>query len=375
MRTALLGAAGIIGRDIARGLAKAMPNVLLADVREDAVKSLAHELGVEAAPVDVTDLASTTRLLRGRDLVVNATWYYHNPKVMEACLAAGANYVDLGGLYHTTRTQLRMHRRFDDEDLLAVLGCGKAPGITNVLAASGAKSFDRLETVRLRSGRRSIQETSDARLPYSAQTLFDEFTLRPVIFERGRLKEIEPLSRREVVHHPEPFGEIEYVTTLHSELATLPQFLGKGLMTMDFQVALPKTLVDMLQRLITLGFASRNPVHVDGASVTPRDLAVAVLSSRPSPPVHELWITEVEMVGRTDGHAVTTFLRVTGDETQNGTALSALTTVGLLRRRKIRGTGVHPPESSVPAKDFLLALRSHGLGVTETRIETKEPGS
>ncbi len=375
MRTALLGAAGIIGREIARGLAKTTPNVLLCDVREKAVTSLAHELGAQAATVDVTDVASTTRAIRGRDLVVNATLYYHNPEVMEACLAVGANYLDLGGLYHTTRTQLRMHRRFEKEGLLAVLGCGKAPGMTNVLAASGAKSFDRVETVRLRSGRRPLQETSEARLPYSAQTLFDEFTLRPVVLEGGRLKEIEPLSRREVVRQPEPFGEIEYVTTLHSELATLPRFLGKGVRTMDFQVALPTATVDLLERLILLGFASRDVVHVDGASVTPRDLAVAVLSSRPAPTVREVWITEVEMAGREDGHPTTAFLRVTGDETQNGTALAALSAVDLLRRRKIRGTGVHPPESIVPAKDFLLALRSHRLGVTETRIQTKELGS
>ncbi len=353
MRTALLGAAGIIGREIARGLAKTTPDVLLCDVREKAVTSLAHELGAQAATVDVTDVASTTRAIRGRDLVVNATLYYHNPEVMEACLAVGANYLDLGGLYHTTRTQLRMHRRFEKEGLLAVLGCGKAPGMTNVLAATGAKSFDRVEAVRLRSGRRPLEETSEARLPYSAQTLFDEFTLRPVVLEHGRLKEIEPLSRREVVRHPEPFGEIEYVTTLHSELATLPRFLGKGVRTMDFQVALPTATVDLMERLILLGFASRDVVHVDGASVAPRNLAV----------------------GREDGHPTTAFLRVTGDETQNGTALAALSAVDLLRRRKIRGTGVHPPESIVPAKDFLLALRSHRLGVTETRIQTKELGS
>lgn len=115
-----------------------------------------------------------------------------------------------------------------------MLGAGQAPGITNVLAAHGSQGFDRLTEVHLRSGRRSLNDTVTFSLPYSAQTPLDELTLAPVVLEHRILRETRPLSGRERVTHAPPFGTIEYATTLHPEIATLPEFLGRGLQTLDF---------------------------------------------------------------------------------------------------------------------------------------------
>ena len=145
MKAVLLGAAGIIGTEIAKYLSKSrLDAVVVADVREDRVASLARDTGMEAASLDVTDSAATADLLKGYDVAINATWYYHNVGVMEACLAAGCDYLDLGGLYHTTKKQLAFDDRFRKEGRIAILGCGKAPGITNILAAREAASFDRI---------------------------------------------------------------------------------------------------------------------------------------------------------------------------------------------------------------------------------------
>ena len=54
---------------------------------------------------------------------------------MEVALAAGAHYVDLGGLFHVAREQLGLDERFREAGLLAVLGMGSTPGKTNVMAA------------------------------------------------------------------------------------------------------------------------------------------------------------------------------------------------------------------------------------------------
>jgi saccharopine dehydrogenase (NAD+, L-lysine-forming) len=376
MKVALLGAGGIIGRELARLLtADGRQDLLLADLDLERVRGLAHDLDAASARVDVTDVEGTAKVLKGFDLAVNATWYYHNVRAMEGCLRAGVDYLDLGGLYHVTRKQLRLARHFKEAGRLALLGCGKAPGITNVLAARGAPEFDRIEAVHLRSGRRALESSTGIRLPYSPQTLFDELTLRPVVLRKGRLRELEPLADRERVRHPDPFGEIEYVTTLHSELATLPRFLKKGVQTMEFRVSLAGQTVEMLERLIRLGFASSKRIDVGGASVSPRDFAVAVLGRLPPSRTREVWITEVEMVGTKEGVPLRLVQGVTGDENQNGTALAAEATVRLLEQGRIRGSGVHPPEAIVPAKDFLLALRSRGLGFAEASFQTRELGS
>ncbi|MGQ0796966.1 MAG: saccharopine dehydrogenase family protein, partial [Methanobacteriota archaeon] len=204
------------------------------------------------------------------------------------------------------------------------------------------------------------------RLPYSAATLLDEFTLRPVVLEHGARKEVEPLSGREVVVHPPPFGRIEYLTTLHSELATLPESLGRGVRSMAFKVALSEATAAALEHLVRLGFASTEPLEVGGRRVVPRDVAIAVLSRLPRAKAREVWIVEVVLEGLRSGTRRTAVLRVTGDETQNGTAIGAVVAAGLVRSGRVREPGGHPPERVIPPREFLEGLRAHGLRVSES---------
>ncbi|MGQ0797313.1 MAG: saccharopine dehydrogenase NADP-binding domain-containing protein, partial [Methanobacteriota archaeon] len=128
MTIAVLGAAGIIGREIAHILAtEDQQGLRIGDVRAEAVRALGKEIGAEAFVADA-DPQRLPVALRGVDVAVNATPYPFNLDVMHGCLAAGCDYIDLGGLYHMTRRQLGLHDRFRDAGRVAVLGCGKAPG-------------------------------------------------------------------------------------------------------------------------------------------------------------------------------------------------------------------------------------------------------
>ncbi len=365
-RIVILGAAGIVGRGIARQLSlRGVADLQLVDVRADVVGALARELGTESAVVDVTDPEAITRILRDSQLTINATLYYQNLAVMEACLAANCSYLDLGGLYNMTLRQLELAPRFEELGLLAVLGAGKAPGITNVLTAHGSQGFNQLTAVHLRSGRQTLDEAATFSLPYSAQTLLDEFTLAPVVLDRGLLREIPPLSGRERVTHAPPFGAIDYVTTLHSELATLPRFLGRGLQTLDFKVGLSRATGDALENLVRLGFASSEPVTVAGASVRPRELTAMLLARIPATSGPEVWIVEAEIVGIVNDRVRRLLLRVTGDQRQNGTSLAAAATAELFRSGTVRGQGVLAPETAIPAVPFIDLLRTYGLGYSE----------
>jgi len=369
-RIVILGAAGIVGRGIARRLTMAGgANLLLVDVRAEAVGTLARELGTDAAVIDITAPDALQRTLRDSQLTVNATLYYQNLTVMEACLAANSSYIDLGGLYHMTLRQLQLDLRFQKAGLLAVLGAGKAPGITNVLTAHGARDFDQLIAVHLRSGRRALEPTASVSLPYSVETLLDEFTLAPVVLDQAVLHEIPPLSARERVRHSPPFGTIDYVTTLHSELATLPKFLGRGLQVLDFKVGLSRATADALEQLVRLGFASSQPVTVAGTSIRPREFTAALLSRIPGGTHPEAWITEVEIRGVAGNRPRRLVLSVSGNETQNGTSLAAASVAELFRKGMVRGLGVQAPETAVPAGPFFELLHSCGLGYTESEGE------
>ncbi len=371
MRVALLGGAGFIGQSIAQSLAEQSEvSLVVADRRPEALTRLANVLGVEARALDATDIPAVARWLRGAEFVVNAGPYPTNLRVMEAALEAGVDYLDLGGLYHTTRRQLELDARFRAAGRLAILGCGKAPGLTNLLTAAVVSRFDAVDALHLRSGRGATTQDGRFRLPYSAATLLDEFTLPPVVLREGRLVEVEPLSGAETIRHPEPWGPIDYVTTLHSELATLPAFVGRGVRSMEFKVGLAPSTASFLARLVELGFASSEPLPLGGFQVVPREVAVELLSRAPASTGPEQWVVEAEVVGRSNGSPVRTVARASGDETTNGTALAAVAAVRLRSRGRLRAVGVLAPEVALPAESFFEALEAYGIKVNIGRNGT-----
>jgi lysine 6-dehydrogenase len=141
---AVLGAGGTIGPAIVRDLVEsgevdALRALDLDGARAEAVAA-AHGGGrTEARAVDAGDAEALARALEGADVLVNAASYRINLAAMDAALAAGCHYVDLGGLYHVTTQQLERDTDFAAADLLAVLGAGAGPGKTNAMAMLGAR--------------------------------------------------------------------------------------------------------------------------------------------------------------------------------------------------------------------------------------------
>src|SRR2546422_11045645 len=154
VRIVVLGGAGIIGRAIARDLAddREVKEIVLADLDVEGARKVAGGLGrpgVVAVKADVTDHAALVNLVKGAGAVVNSVQYYFNLPIMRACLEAGTHYIDLGGLFHTTRKQLELHDDFKKAGLLAVLGLGSCPRIANVQARAVADTLDRGESGRI----------------------------------------------------------------------------------------------------------------------------------------------------------------------------------------------------------------------------------
>lgn len=290
MRVAVLGAAGTIAPAIVRDLAESdeIDGLLLLDRDGERAReaAAAHGLGkATAAAVDGTDRQALTLALEEYPLLINAAGYRTNRAVMDACLAARTSYVDLGGLYHVTAEQLRLHDAFAAEGLLAVLGCGAGPGKTNVMAAWAAAELDDVFTVRCASA--GLDETPPDGLstPYALVTLVDELTLAPMVVRDGLAVELEPLAEGGEIDFPEPVGRRGSVFTLHSEVLTLPGSLGAD--SCDFRLSLAPAVHEALLGLVA----------------TPREELARV---RPAPPSPRTWSAQhVEVAGVRDGEPVT----------------------------------------------------------------------
>jgi saccharopine dehydrogenase (NAD+, L-lysine-forming) len=271
--------------------------VVVAD-RPQALRAL-DGLDVETTRVDVTDPASLRRALRGAFATIASLPYRFNLEAMNGALAAGAHYVDLGGLFHMTRRQLTLSRAFERAELMAILGVGSAPGILNVLAVRAAEGLDRVREIHCMVGAvdrtRLEGEPPPLGFSYSPDTLLDEFELESAVFRAGRLRLVPALDPRErvLVRFPAPIGAQTLDTTLHSEVATLPgSFAARGVREVTFRQGFEDGFADRLRLVASLGLIGTTPLP--GAGVAPRQVLLELLRQRPAPKV----------VGKPDKHEV-----------------------------------------------------------------------
>jgi saccharopine dehydrogenase-like NADP-dependent oxidoreductase len=316
----VLGAAGTIGRHVASFLEEWGAEIARRDFRFEGDEQ-----------VDARDTASLAQALTGAAVVVNCADYRLNLDVMRGALAAGAHYVDLGGLFHLTRQQLELDREFRDDGLTAILGIGSAPGKTNLLASAAVRRLgeDPLSMEIWAATRDPAAADHPFPAPYSVQTLRDELELRPMVVRDGELTEVEPLSGEAEREFPKPVGRAKGLYTLHSELATLPVSFPT-LREASFRLCLSPGL---LEKLLALE---------EG------ELPEPYVQSSESVAVHL-----VELAGAGSRVVGTTVTRGgSAKSTSEPAARAALE----LAEGRFAAPGVRPPESAIDDPEAFLAL-------------------
>lgn len=317
---AVVGASGTIGRRVVGFLEEWGAPYVRRDARLEGEEAL-----------DASDPAAVARGLDDCSVVVNCADYRLNLPVMHGALAAGAHYVDLGGLYHVTTEQLELDADFAGAGVGALLGIGSAPGKTNLLTAAAA--------VRLGEEPHSLEIWAAARdpaaaehpfpAPYSVRTLLDELQMRPVVVEAGELREVDPLSGRAERELPEPVGRAEGIYTLHSELKTLPGALPT-LESASFRLCLAPGL---LEKLLALE---------EGEEPQPYEQSEAAVA--------------VHLVDLRGGIRRVVGWTLTRGGSARSTSEPAARAAVEVHEGRLRFEGVKPPEAAIPDPDAFLAL-------------------
>jgi lysine 6-dehydrogenase len=370
-RIAVLGA-GAMGSAAAMLLARHDDvDLLVLDVDAGRAARVAERAGAEGRGFDAhaEGLAS---VMKGVAAVAACLPYRLNLEVMEAALAAGCHYADLGGLYHVTLKQWELDPRFREAGLSAVMGIGSAPGITNVLARLGADRLDEgsVRSIDLVNGAIDLSEGGgEFGVPYSAETILDEFTLPAIVFEDGRLHEVEAGSGVIDWAFPEPIGTQPAMYTLHSEPATLPRTIP-GVRDVRWRLALPRPVHEGFVFLVRVGLASRDPVMTSSGPVVPREALAAVLNrlSAADGESSDREVIDVRVAGSSDG-APATYRSLASFEPSPeglsagafGTAIPIATTVRWLAEGRVP-SGVHPPETAFDPASFVADLEREGVG-------------
>ncbi|HEX2026304.1 MAG TPA: saccharopine dehydrogenase C-terminal domain-containing protein [Actinomycetota bacterium] len=368
MRIAILGA-GIMGSATARLLARRDDvDLVVVDPEEGRAEAVVRDVGRgEAATTGLGDPGLVERL-RSADALAACIPYRLNLEAMEAALEARIPYADLGGLFHMTRRQLELDDRFREAGVPAVLGVGCCPGISNVLARAGADRLDEVSSIDIYDG--ALEESDSFGVPYSLDTMLDEFARPAMVFEDGRLREVPAGSGSVRYRFPAPLGEMEAVYTLHSEPATLPDTIA-GVRDVRWRLALPPKVADGFRLLTALGLASEEPVDTPSGRVVPRDVLRALAARLPAPqgPPTDVEILVVEVRGARGGRPTTftgsTTFRPTPEGIGGGpfgTSIPLAVTARWLASGRIP-PGVYPPENALAADEFLAELEAEGVGV------------
>ncbi|MCF7890193.1 saccharopine dehydrogenase NADP-binding domain-containing protein [Candidatus Bipolaricaulota bacterium] len=375
MKIVVLGGAGKMAPGANRFLVNQedVSKVVIADKDIDRAKKEAANLGGKAEPeyADFKDPDSLVDLLSDAEVVLNSTVYYSNLKVMDACLDTKTHYVDLGGLFHTAKKQLKLSPEFERAGITAINGMGSAPGIVNIMARYGVDRLDTAEYIRIRDGIVSYTDTeAPVKAPYALDTLLDEFTKPAQVFEGGEFKELPPFpfSEPEEVQFPEPVGTQPSYPTLHTEVYTLPKTFGdKGIQEVNFKLALPSVFKEKLKLLVQLGFGEEEPIRVGGVEVSPRQVLNELLSrfedeKDKSPDDHK--VLRVEVGGEKDGREVEYRLESIMHPMEKYNLATGTLTVGgpggmaawMLARGDIKKRGVFPPEQCIDPEYFFKLM-------------------
>jgi saccharopine dehydrogenase-like NADP-dependent oxidoreductase len=361
LRVGVLGAAGTIAPAILRDLAVSdeVASVLALDLDEHrALAAAAAHGGAKTTARGADARSGLAAELADVDVLINTASYRVNLDAMEACLDAGCDYIDLGGLYWMTLRQIELSDRFERAGRFALLGMGSSPGKTNVMAARAIAELDTVEAIHIAAGGRDPQPSGPFSLPYALQTLLDELTLPPVVLREGEPVEIEPLSSGGAVDYGDPIGSAETIYTLHSELASFGESFGCA--EASFRLSLAPALE---QRLRELTLAS--PEQIAEAA------AQATLASEETVSIHLIQATgggrRVRVRSVTKPHRPFSF----GGSIMS-TAAPAVAAVRMLARGEITAIGAVFPESCIKPDALFAELRTRSC---EFSVEVEEVAS
>lgn len=250
---------------------------IAADVRAKTGRDL------RVAALDANDVAATTAFLRAEkpQLLVNVALPYQDLPLMDACLAAGVDYLDTANYEPPNEAkfeykwQWAYQDRFREAGRMALLGSGFDPGVTNVFCAYAQKHlFDSIETI-------DILDANAGDHGYPFATNFNpEINIREITqngryWEQGQWKEIEAMSVKQVYDFP-VVGPQDAYLLYHEELESLCQNI-QGLQRIRFWMTFSEKYLRHLNVLQNVGMTSIKPIEFQGQTIAPIEFLKAVL--------------------------------------------------------------------------------------------------
>ena len=365
---------GLVGRVIARDLAREKDfQVTVADAAEATRNRLEAE-GLQALALDLGDTAAVRKAVAAADVVVGAAPGHMGFRLLRLVIEAGKPYADIAFM---PEDFLQLDGLARERGVTAVVDCGVAPGLSNLLCGRAAHEFGSVEQLLILVGGLPKHRVwpFEYRVVFSAVDVIEEYTRPARWVEHGKLVTKPALTDVELVDLP--------------RVGTVEAFNTDGLRSLATTLHAPfmkeKTLrwpghVEKMRMLRETGFLSLEPIEAGGARVRPYDVTTKLLFDAWRLPAGEadLTVMRVEATG-TVGGARQTWTWDLYDEADLASGFHSMArTTGfpcaivarLLARGELKRPGVHPPERLAGDDGFfgrmMDGLRERGVTITKT---------
>jgi saccharopine dehydrogenase (NAD+, L-lysine-forming) len=231
---------------------------------------------IQTAQLDADDISQTIVLIQSfhPELVINVALPYQDLSIMEACLATGVDYLDTANYEPRNEAkfcykwQWDYHERFQDAGIMALLGSGFDPGVTNVFTAWARKNhFDEireLDIIDCNAGDHGQPFATN----FNPEINIREVTAKGRYFKQGDWVETDPLSISKTFDFPEGIGSRKIYLMYHEELESLTRHFPEIRMA-RFWMTFSDSYLTHLRVLENIGMTRIDPVIYKGQAVIP----------------------------------------------------------------------------------------------------------
>ncbi|CAA6812772.1 MAG: Carboxynorspermidine dehydrogenase, putative (EC, partial [uncultured Sulfurovum sp.] len=220
------------------------------------------------------------------NVVINVALPYQDLTIMDACVECGIDYLDTANYEHPDTAKFEYKEQwerddaFKEADIMALLGSGFDPGVTNVFCAYAQKHyFDEIHTI-------DILDCNAGDHGYPFATNFNpEINLREVSAKgrywqknedgQGEWIETEPMEIMQVWDYPE-VGEKDSYLLYHEEMESLVKHI-KGLKRIRFFMTFGQSYLTHMKCLENVGMLGIKEVEHKGMKIVPMEFLATLL--------------------------------------------------------------------------------------------------
>jgi len=239
---------------------------------------------VKTAQVDADDVPQLVALIKQEQpqLVINVALPYQDLTIMDACLETGVDYLDtanyepLDTAHFEYSWQWAYQERFKQKGIMALLGSGFDPGMTNVYTALAAKNYldeiEELDIIDANAGNHGLPFATN----FNPEINIREITAACRHWEDGQFVETPALSTRRSFDFPEGIGPMNIYRLYHEEMESLVKHFP-SIKKAQFWMTFSDNYLKHLEVLQNVGMTRIDEVDFEGQKIVPIQFLKALL--------------------------------------------------------------------------------------------------